>query len=164
MDDRATASWRRHYGSVYRFVRRRSPSREDAEDVTQEVFEAAATALAKARLDAEPPLAWLYAVARRRLVDRLRIPAAQQTPLNEGAFVDDRGERAYAPAIVQALVEGLRSLDEGQRRVVVSKLFEGRSFAEIAAELEVSEEACRMRFSRGLARLRHQLEEKGVTP
>ena len=145
-------------------MRRRSPSHEDAEDVTQEVFEAAAAALAKARLEAEPPLAWLYAVARRRLVDRLRTPSAQQAPLDEETTAAGVDEHAYAPAMVQALVEGLRSLEEGQRRVVVSKLFEGRSFAEIATELEVSEEACRMRFSRGLVRLRRQLEEKGVTP
>lgn len=164
MDDQAAATWRRHYGSVYRFVRRRSSSREDAEDVTQEVFAAAAAALAHARLGAEPPLAWLYTVARRRLVDRLRMPLAEQMPLDEEAFADRSDERAYGPAIVRALVEGLGTLEDRQRRVVVLKLFEGRSFAEIAREVGASEEACRMRFSRGLEGLRRQLEEKGVSP
>jgi DNA-directed RNA polymerase specialized sigma24 family protein len=44
------------------------------------------------------------------------------------------------------------------------KVFEGRSFAEIAVEVGATEEACRMRFSRGLASLRRQLERRGVTP
>ena len=73
-------------------------------------------------------------------------------------------ERSYGPSIVNALLGGLRSLDEAQRRVVVMKVFEGRSFAEIAAEVGATEEACRMRLSRGLANLRRQLERRGVTP
>jgi RNA polymerase sigma-70 factor (ECF subfamily) len=163
VDEHATAPWRRQYGSVYRFVRRRTASRQDAEDVTQEVFEAAVAALGQARLKAEaPPLAWLYTVARRRLVDRLRAARPAGAALDLEAQVG--GEHAYGPALVSALVDGLRSLDEGQRRVIVLKLLEGRSFAEIAAEVGASEEACRMRFSRGLARLRRYLAEKGVTP
>lgn len=54
MNDQTAAPWARRYGSVYRFVRRRAVSREEAEDVTQEVFEAAVAALGQARLKAEP--------------------------------------------------------------------------------------------------------------
>ena len=73
-------------------------------------------------------------------------------------------EHSYGPSIVNALLDGLRSLDEAQRRVVVMKVLEGRSFAEIALEVGATEEACRMRLSRGLADLRRQLERRGVTP
>jgi RNA polymerase sigma-70 factor (ECF subfamily) len=161
----AAALWRRQYASVYRFVRRRSSSREEAEDVTQEVFEAAIVALGEARLGAgEPPLAWLYTVARRRLVDRLRKGTYAPPVLLDVEELAGGEERSYGPAIVESLLEGLRGLDESQRRVVVLKVFEGRSFAEIAVEVGASEEACRMRLSRGLAELRCQLEKKGVTP
>lgn len=164
MDEHAAATLRRQYGSVYRFVRRRGATREDAEDLTQEVFEAAIAALGQARLDAEgAPLAWLYTVARHRLIDRLRTrwePSALLDP--EGPPV--AGDRSYGPAIVQALLEGLQGLSEAQRQVVVLKVFEGRPFAEIAAEVGASEEACRMRLSRALAALRRHLLEKGVGP
>lgn len=163
MDDHAAAAWCRQYGSVYRFVRRRAGSREEAEDVTQEVFAAAVAALGQARVDAEgPPLAWLYTVARRRLIDRLRASRPASVPLDPEVVRGD--EHAYGPAIVRTLVEGLRTLEEGQQQVVVAKVFEGRSFAAIASELGVSEEACRMRLSRGLAALRRYLLEKGVAP
>jgi RNA polymerase sigma factor (sigma-70 family) len=171
MDDQVAVSLRRHYGNVYRFVRRRTSSREDAEDITQEVFTAAIAALGEARIDAEtPPLAWLYTVARRRLIDRLRAPSLPNASVDAEALVNaevlvgDTGERLYGPAIVGALLDALRSLDEAQRQVVVLKVFEGRSFAEIAAKVGASEDACRMRFSRGLAHLRRQLTRKGVTP
>jgi RNA polymerase sigma factor (sigma-70 family) len=71
MDDPLAVSYRRHFDDVYRFVRRRATSTE-AEDLTQEVFAAAAEALADARVEAPAPLAWLYTVARRRLVDLAR--------------------------------------------------------------------------------------------
>jgi RNA polymerase sigma-70 factor, ECF subfamily len=165
MNEHPAEPWRRQYGSVYRFVRRRASSREEAEDLTQEVFEAAISALGQARLEAQaPPLAWLYTVARRRLIDRFRAPTHARTVLDPDELSAADDERSYGPSIVDALVEGLRSLDEAQRRVVVMKVFEGRTFAEIAAEVGASEEACRMRLSRGLANLRRQLERRGVTP
>jgi RNA polymerase sigma-70 factor, ECF subfamily len=165
MNEHPAEPWRRQYGSVYRFVRRRASSREEAEDLTQEVFEAAISALGQARLDAEsPPLAWLYTVARRRLIDRLRAPTRSGAMLDPAELSGAEDGRSYGPSIVNALLEGLRSLDEKQRQVVVMKVFEGRSFAEIAAEAGATEEACRMRLSRGLANLRRQLERKGVTP
>jgi RNA polymerase sigma-70 factor (ECF subfamily) len=164
MDEHAAASLRRQYGSVYRFVRRRGATREDAEDLTQEVFEEAIAALGQARLGADgAPLAWLYTVARHRLIDRLRTRPGRSAQLDPDGL-PAAADHAYGPGIVHALLEGLHGLSEAQRRVVVLKVFEGRPFAEIAADVGASEEACRMRFSRGLAALRRHLLEKGVGP
>ena len=150
------------YGAVYRFIRRRARSREDAEDLTQEVFLAAIAALGEARLhEPEAPLGWLYAVAQRRLIDRLRRESTRAVSLVEAP---EAAAPAYGPSVVSLLVASLNELEEGQRRVIVMKLFEGRPFREIAAELGVAEEACRARFSRGLAALRERLREKGVAP
>jgi RNA polymerase sigma-70 factor (ECF subfamily) len=165
MDDRGAASLRRHYGIVHRYVRRRASSREEAEDLTQDVFEAAIVALGQARLDAGgAPLAWLYTVARHRLIDRLRTARECASTQDPESLPSPDGGRAYGPAIVQALVDGLHGLSDEQRRVVLLKLFQGRTFAEIAAEVGASEEACRMRFSRGLFALRRHLQEKGIEP
>ena len=66
--------------------------------------------------------------------------------------------------MIESVLEGLSRLQESQRRVIVLKLFEGRPFAEIAEIVGASEEACRARFSRGLAALREHLTQKGVAP
>lgn len=158
-------AWADRYATIYRFVRRRTSSAEDAEDVTQDVFAAAAAALAEARLNAaSPPLAWLYTVARRRLIDRTRIltPIPAEDSAEAAARSDD--EARYGLSLAQAILNGLRELNEKDRQVIVMKLFEGRAFAEIAAVVGAREEACRMRFSRGLDALRERLEQKGVTP
>ena len=46
MDEFAISSYRRHYDSVYRFVRRRAANAQEAEDLTQDVFEAVLAAFA----------------------------------------------------------------------------------------------------------------------
>jgi DNA-directed RNA polymerase specialized sigma24 family protein len=48
--------------------------------------------------------------------------------------------------------------------VVVERLLRGRSFAEIGRSVGATEEACRMRFMRGLQQLRRELERRGVEP
>lgn len=152
-----------HYQSIYRFIRRRVRTREDAEDLTQDVFLGAVEALRRLQLrEDDSTLALLYTVARRRLVDRLRDSQRRQ---KLEARLDLAGVQPdYGPGIVEALLASLRDLDPVTQRVVVMKLFEGRPFNEIAAALDASEEACRARFSRGLAALRDRLREKGVTP
>jgi DNA-directed RNA polymerase specialized sigma24 family protein len=47
--DQAEPAHRRYYGDVYRYVRRRTRSREDAEDVTQTVFTEAVAGLSNQR-------------------------------------------------------------------------------------------------------------------
>src|SRR5256885_1881660 len=66
----AEAVFRRHYGDVYRFLRRRTRDHHEAEELTQRVFADAAAALGER--GPEEPLAWLYTVARRRFADAVR--------------------------------------------------------------------------------------------
>jgi RNA polymerase sigma-70 factor (ECF subfamily) len=152
-----------HYDSVYRFIRRRVRTREDAEDLTQDVFLGVVEALRRSQLrETDSSLALLYTVARRRLIDRLRDSQRRQkfeAQLDLAAVQPD-----YETSIAAALLASLNDLDPVTRRVIAMKLFEGRQFKEIAPALDVSEEACRARFSRGLAALRDGLREKGVTP
>lgn len=157
MGDAADEAFRRHYRSVHRFVRSRA-GRDDADDLTQEVFVAAIVALGEARVESPPPLRWLYTVAHRRLVDLAR---RQGTPFP--ALPDERAGE-YAPRLAEALARAVAALPKDQRQVIVLKLFEGYTLAEIAARLQISEAACKMRLARGLGRLRARLIEEGLDP
>lgn len=164
--DRAEAAHRRYYGQVYRYVRRRTRSREDAEDVTQTVFTQAVSGLEQSTADSPPVLAWLYTVARRRLIDQQRrqsTPSAQVISLEE-ARLEHRSPDDYGVDVARTLARGIAALPREQQDVVVLKVVEGRRFAEIAAQLGVSEEACRARLSRALRTLRAHLEKDGITP
>lgn len=152
-----------HYQRVLRFVRRRVGSTEDAEDVTQEAF-ASAVAWLDQREAHSPTLAWLYTVAKRRIVDEARRRDGSRTVPLELVSEPAASVDGYGDEVARALDAALASMPEGQRRVVVGRLLRGASFAELGRELGTSEEACRMRFMRGLQHLREEFEKEGLKP
>jgi RNA polymerase sigma-70 factor, ECF subfamily len=157
--DVVESAFRRHYGTVYRYVRKRSRSHEQAEDLAQDVFAAAAAALPGEDGDQPPVLAWLYTVAQRRFADEARRRQREQSagPAGEPSV-------EYGPPVAGAIAAALGRLERDQRRVVTLKLLRGASFAEAAGELGVTPAAAKMRFVRALAALREELRKEGVEP
>ena len=166
MQNPAASAFQRHYAQIVRYLRRRTRSDEDAEDLAQAVFADAAARLEALSPAAPPPLAWLYTVARRRLADAAR--DARRAPVTIASLDDVRAaavaETAYPPSVARAIRDALEALPAGQRQVVVMKLLEGRSFAEIAAAAGATEAACKMRFARGLEAVRVELASRGIEP
>jgi RNA polymerase sigma factor (sigma-70 family) len=164
MKSRSVSPTADQYRRVYRFVRRRVGSADLAEDVTQEVFASMAMSLAASTRVVPPPLAWLYTVARHRIADEARRLARSPVVSLELVGPAEARPDAYGGEVARALDAAIAALLEGQRQVVLERLIQGRSFADIAAALHTSEEACRMRFMRGLQQLRRAFEEEGLTP
>ncbi|MGN6170835.1 MAG: RNA polymerase sigma factor, partial [Solirubrobacteraceae bacterium] len=57
------------------------------------------------------------------------------------------------------VVELVEALPDGERVAVKARIVDERGYSEIAAELRCSELVVRQRVSRGLGRLRRQLEK-----
>ena len=70
----------------------------------------------------------------------------------------------YGPFVARALRDALGELPGGHSRVVVLKLLRGMTFAEIGADVGLTEAAARMRFKVALEALRAELIEKGLEP
>ena len=156
----AEGAFRRHYGHVYGYFRRRLGDPERAEELTQDVFAAAAASLPDERPGDPPVLAWLYSVARRRFADEARRRARER---KAAGILPRRSESEYEP-IAGALRDAIATLPGGQARVVLLKLVRGLTFAEIGAEVGLTEAAAKMRFVRALERLRAELSERGIEP
>lgn len=156
-------AYRQHHGQVFRFLRRRTGSPDEAEELTQKVFADAAAALSSS----DPPdslLAWLYAVAQRRYVDEMRRRQRASAHLASQSRAPAHADVFYGPAVAQALRRTISSLPPDQRSVVAMKVFEELPFSEIASRLETTEAACKMRFSRAIRQLREALREEGLEP
>jgi RNA polymerase sigma-70 factor, ECF subfamily len=164
LDDLAASVFRRHYGEVFRFVRRRTESDAEAEEITQSVFVKAATCLDPVEQGARPVLGWLYTVAQHRLIDEARRRARRGPAVSLEVVSAAAVEPRYGSEVAAALRIALSSLPAAQRDVVVMRLVEGRSFAEIARLVGASEAACKMRFLRGLSSVRDVFEEEGIVP
>jgi RNA polymerase sigma-70 factor (ECF subfamily) len=156
----AEGAFRRHYGHVYGYFRRRVGDHGRAEELTQDVFAAAASSLPTERPGDPPVLVWLYAVARRRFADEARRHARDR---RLAGMLPTRSSSDYAP-VAGALREALAALPGGQSRVVLLKLVRGLTFAEIGVEVGLTEAAAKMRFVRALEQLRADLSERGIEP
>ena len=157
-------AFRQHRTEIYRYLRRRTKNCDQAEELTQQVF--ADAALTLSRMDAGPGsvLGLLYTIARRRFADEARRNRlhGEHVPLED---VDDELPAPnYGSELAHAIRDAIARLPEEQRRVVCLKLIEGCSFAEIAALVGGTEAAAKMRFQRGLAAVRRDLERQGIHP
>ena len=134
------------------FVRKRVPDAGDAEDILQDVLYELVQAY-RLMQPIEHAGAWLYRVARNRIVDffRKKRLAALGDALAESA--DDEGvltledllpspdagpEAAYARSVLlEELNAALEELPEEQRDVFIAHQIEGRSFKELAGDTGV---------------------------
>ena len=109
---------------------------------------------------------WLFAIARHTLarsVRRYRI----ETSARERLELRERALRHDVPApdawldgvddAIDAALAALPSLPAGQRRAVELRVLDGDDYDEVAAALDCSPTAARIRVSRGLADLRARL-------
>ncbi len=153
------AAIRLHRAQVFRYLRRRTGSDDLADDLTQDVFASVAAHLGQ--LEGERPLlAWLYRVARNRLVDEIR--QRDRHPRLVALTAEAASETEFGPLIGAAIRRAALRLSEGDREILGLRLFAGESFAAIANHLNVAEPAAKMRYVRALRRLRHELEQEGV--
>ena len=138
--------------ALLRFIRRRVKDRADAEDILQEVFYELTEAYRMAK-PVEQAGAWLYRVARNRIVDRFRKKKPEPFSSLARDAEDDEAlrfedllpardagpEAEYARGVLlEELEAALDELPGEQRAVFVAHEIEGRSFQEIAAESGVN--------------------------
>lgn len=160
MDFSETAA-RLHRAQVLQYLRRRTGDAELAEDLTQDVFATAVAHLSELDTD-KPLLAWLYRVARNRLIDEMRLRQRRPRLVSVGEAAEAETELAFGPLLGAAIRRASLRLDARDREILGLRLFSGESFAAIANRLDVAEPAAKMRCVRALRRLRHELEKEGV--
>lgn len=161
--DPAEDAYRNYRDHVYRFLLRRTRDPDEAEELTQRVFADAASAL-KHEAPPRSLLSWLYAVAERRLIDEIRRRVTARRGLVLLRPPEEAPDLVYSAEILAGVRRALENLPPAQRRIVVMKILEGKSFAEIADELGLTEAACKMRLSRAIAQVKDDLRNQGLAP
>jgi len=153
----------RHARELWRFAMRLTRDPQVAEDLVQEALLRAWRDPGLADRSEQASRAWLFTVVRNLVVDRWRSAAARHevvaAELVEPSIADRSGEVLDRWLVTDAL----RSLSGQHRHVIAAAYYEGRSVADIAAELRIPEGTVKSRLHYGLRSLRLALQEKGVT-
>ena len=157
--------YQRYLSRVYRYLRTRAASGDDARDLTQTVFLRAFTGLARYRRDRTPFAAWLFRIARNAAIDARRrqrptIPWELVTDMATGEDRDSspavRVEERERAAHLRMLIG---RLDDHKRELLALKYAAGLSTREIAATLGKSEHAVKKMMTRTLSALKEQYDE-----
>jgi RNA polymerase sigma factor (sigma-70 family) len=152
-----------HARDLLSFFTRRVYDPEVALDLVAETFAAAFAARHQCReRERAKAIAWIYGIAQKKLAHYYRRGAVERRALAKlGVEVPVISESEYERIVELTGLEQLRGqlaqaladLPGDQRRAIELRIVAERTYAEVAAELGVSEQVARARVSRGLREL-----------
>jgi RNA polymerase sigma factor (sigma-70 family) len=152
----------RHLGLVHSAALRITGQAVLAQEVSQSVFTKLAQARAPLR-DGLPLVAWLHRTTRSTAIDLLRAETRRRQREQTAASFAAMSEPSVPwERISPVLDEIIDRLPPDDRHLVLSRFFEGRSHAELARSLGLSEDAVRMRVNRALEKVRRLLHKRGI--
>ena len=142
-------------------------SREEADDLLQDVYLEVWRKVARYDIGRGTPIAWLITLTRSRAIDRLRARAARgknaTTPLDNSVSsrMADRGPSPFETQADQELRmtvgTAMTSLPAAQQQAIELAYYEGLSHNEIAARLNQPLGTVKTRIKLGMSKLRESL-------
>jgi len=143
-----------NFERVYAYLARRARDRDEAQDLTAEVFHQALAGLRRYEWRGLPFIAWLLGIAAHVLADRWqragRMPEVVSDQLELVGVEDDVEQRAMLYQLVD-------SLPADQRKVILWRFVGQKSLREMAEELGRSEGAIKQLQLRALQNLRERI-------
>ena len=160
----AERAYAEHGAELYRFARRWTGDDAAAQDLVQDVIVRAWRAGDRFDPEAGSLRTWLFAIARNAAVDHGRsasrrraqqLQSENEPALESNAAVDDV---IRADLVARALVQ----LSLEQRTAIVETYLRDRPYADVAAEIGVSQSTLRSRVFHGLRAMRATMERMEV--
>ena len=149
-----------NFERVYAYVIRRVRDRDEAQDITSDVFHLALKSLPRFEWRGVPFAAWLYRIAYNEIADRSKTVAKRRAhehvfqendaPVVDPSNIDDAERRGRLFKLVERL-------PRDQSRVIVMRFAEDRSIREIATALGRSEGSVKQLQFRAMQNLRVRL-------
>ncbi len=156
------------FDDLFKYMYWNVASKEDAQDLTAEVFLRALKAIDRFEAARSTARAWLFTIARNLVIDHHRRKGRRpEAPLETGADLasDERLEDAVEGAAASEAVRScLQELNEEQRQVLTMKFFSHMSNAEVAAVMGKREGAINAMQYRALQAMGKILEQRGWSP
>jgi RNA polymerase sigma-70 factor (ECF subfamily) len=159
--------YRRYVRKIYSYIYCRTGNRHDAEDLTARTFYRALANIDRYENKGLPFSAWLYRIAHNLVANWLRdrsrrkvisLDELAQTGQSSGSALEHQAE---ANEEREALLEAIKHLPAERQELLILKLMEGMSNAEIGQVMGRSVGAIKSLYFRTLIALREDMEKRG---
>ena len=150
----------RYYEQIFRYLYQRLDGKQEAFDLTSEVFLKAMLNLYRYKFTGVPFSSWLYRIAYNELNQAFRTNTVKRTINIETTNVhtiieemDEDNKEEYKPLLTAAINE----LSDAELNLVEMRFFEKRPFKEIGNILEITENNAKVRLYRVLGKLKEMI-------
>jgi RNA polymerase sigma-70 factor (ECF subfamily) len=154
----------RYQPMIYRFIAVKVGRREDAEDLTHQVFMSAWQGIARYRDLGHPFGSWLYRIARNQVIDHYR---AKKTDVSLDDMDADTIEGSVIFQLdlprkmqIEKTLAAVRTLSQDYQDVVIMRFVEDLSLKETAQAMKRSEGAIKLLQHRAIKELQKILGDK----
>ncbi len=158
------ALYNKYYEQILKYVYQRVESKEEAYDITAQVFTKAMLHLSNYEFKGLPFSAWLYRIAANELNMLFRKNKVQHVinaDINslhqikeEIHFNEDDEEK------INLILSEISNLNEDEIQLIEMRFFEKRSFKEISEILDITENNAKVKTYRVLDKLKEKLLKK----
>lgn len=148
-------AWKSHEAELLRFVGARVASRDEADDVVQEVF-LRALKQPNGLCNVGNPRAWLFQVVRNLLIDRHRL-SKEEVQLDDELPIEDDIRQLPVDALSDCLPRVLSELSAEDREAITHCDIDGMSQVAYADLAGLTLPAAKARVQRARKRLRAKL-------
>ena len=161
--------YRLYHGPLLQYVNARVAHRQEAEDLTNAIFEKAFAAIGRYQPSPAQFSTWLYTIARNALIDhyrKRRLPVEPDADHELLQATDPQGgpeEQLVADELRKVLYDAILGLTDDQRQVVGCRFFFNLSVHEVAQMLGKTEGAVKALQFRALERLHRKLASEIAT-
>jgi RNA polymerase sigma-70 factor (ECF subfamily) len=149
----------KYIGKIYKFVYYKTNHRETAEDIVSQVFLKAVDKIKDFQINKGTFQAWLYRIARNAVIDHYRSQKYDENVDDWWGLSDssDIERDADFKIKLEEVDEYLKKLSPEHREIIIMRVWQGLSYAEIAAVTGKTEASCKMMFSRSINKLRSEV-------
>ena len=142
---------------VLAYLTDRTASREDAEDLCEDVFEQISRSLPRFDPKHASISTWIYQVARFTLIDYFRTKHPSEPLPEDLAAADDPAEAFLKRETLDRLAAALKALEPEERDIIVLRYYKGRTLTEVSRFTGISYGMVKVKHKKALDRLRREM-------
>ena len=153
--------------SLFQYVNRHTDSREDTEDIVQEIFLSCHKYRDKFDNTKCGEHAWLYILAKNRLKnyyrDKKKSVSLEEQVTEPEADIDYAEQVVHMMTCRELTAQALQRLDPRSQKIIVLRFFQRKSHEEIADMMGLSTGNVRVIQSRALKIMEEFMKDKNIT-